>query len=53
MESEELGMGYPVYEGSRRIVLPQEDKSVPPMDNPFCCLFLREWIKDLHDLLME
>jgi hypothetical protein len=53
MESRELGIGIPIYGGSKKIVLPHEDKSVPPMDNPFCCLFFREWIKDLHDLLME
>ena len=53
MESRELGLRISIYEGSRRIVLPHEDKSVPPMRNPFCCLFFREWIKDLHDLLME
>jgi len=53
MESRELGMGIPIYEGSRRIVLPHGDKGVPPMDNAFCCLFFRERIKDLHDLLME
>ena len=53
MEYRELRMGIPVYEGSRRIVLLQEDKRVPPMDNTFSCLFFREWIKDLHDLLME
>jgi len=53
MENRELGMGFPIFEGSRRIVLPHEDKTVPPMDNPFCCLFFREWIKDLHGLLME
>jgi len=51
MESRELGMGIPIYEGSRRIVLPHGDKGVPPMDNAFCCLFFRERIKDLHDLL--
>ena len=29
-------MGIPIYEGSKRIVLPHGDKSVPPTDNPFC-----------------
>jgi hypothetical protein len=46
-------MGISIYDGSRGRVLPHEDKSVPPIDNPFCCLSFREWIKDLQELLME